>query len=164
VSRPIFLWLAVSTIASMVGSPGAAAQSLHPDFTAGAVGLQPLAAAEVHDARPIGQAAPQQAGPDRIRGALWGGGIGLVAGGLLGGLTAGSDDDGGFGDSLVESAATGEAVLLGAVGGAVIGALLGATVFAPSHRSASHPAGAMRLSVHPMGAVIGVSGEVGIGR
>jgi hypothetical protein len=72
---------------------------------------------------------------DRLRGALWGGGIGLVAGGLLGGLTVeSSNGDDGFGGSLVESSATGEAVILGALVGAAIGAVLGSTVFAPAHR------------------------------
>jgi len=71
---------------------------------------------------------------DRLRGALWGGGIGLVAGSLLGGLTVGSaDGDDGFGGSLAEASATGEAVVLGALVGAVIGAVLGSTAFAPTH-------------------------------
>lgn len=88
-----------------------------------------------------------QASPDRTRGALWGGGIGLVAGGLLGGLTVESDEGGDFGGSLVEGAATGEAVVLGALTGAVIGALLGATLFAPSkaRRGGSDPGRALQL-------------------
>ncbi|MDH3208583.1 MAG: hypothetical protein OEO79_18430 [Gemmatimonadota bacterium] len=71
---------------------------------------------------------------DRVRGALWGGGIGLFAGGILGGLTVGSvEGDDGFGGSLVEASATGEAVVLGALVGAVIGVVLGSTAFAPRH-------------------------------
>jgi hypothetical protein len=86
-----------------------------------------------------------------------------VAGGLLGGLTAGSGDDGDFGDSLTESAAVGEAVVLGAVVGAAIGALLGATLFAPSGRSSAGDGGALSLSVHPSGSAIAVTGQLRVG-
>lgn len=68
----------------------------------------------------------------RRRGALWGAGIGLVAGGILGGLSVQSDDEDGYGAGLAEAAATGAAVVLGAILGAGLGAVLGATVFAPS--------------------------------
>ena len=56
-----------------------------------------------------GPTAQQEAGRNRAKGALWGGGIGLVAGGILGGLSVQSDDDDGLGSSMVESAATGPA-------------------------------------------------------
>ena len=71
-------------------------------------------------------------GKTRRKGALWGGGIGLVAVGLLAGLSVDAEEEGAFGE-LVEAAVTPAAVLAGAVLGAGIGALLGATVFAPSH-------------------------------
>lgn len=87
----------------------------------------------------------QEVRRDRRKGALWGGGIGLVAGGLLGGLTVESDD----GDGLVESAATGEAVVLGALVGAGLGALLGATVFAPSRPMPSGAERGMAVVVAP---------------
>ena len=88
----------------------------------------------------------------RRRGALWGAGIGLVAGGVLGGLSVQSDDEDGYGAGLAEAAATGAAVVLGAILGAGLGAVLGATVFAPS---TSLPAGhAMRVA--PMVAPHGV--------
>lgn len=77
-------------------------------------------------------APPQESpGKNRTKGALWGGGIGLVAGGLLAALTIQTDEGGAVGD-VVEDALTPVAVVMGAVGGAAIGALLGATVFAPS--------------------------------
>ena len=161
-SRRIFLALAVSVAASIAGSSRAAAQSVQPGPTVTTLAAQGLARAELPDAWVIRQAA-QQTGRNRTRGALWGGGIGLVAGGILGGVTVGSDDEDGFGGSLVESAATGEAVILGAVVGAGIGALLGATLFAPSRRATPVVASPLRFSVHPSGLVIGVSGQVGIG-
>ena len=86
-------------------------------------------------------------GPRRGRGALWGAGIGLVAGGLLGGLTVGSDED--VGGSLVESAATGEAVLLGAALGGAVGALLGATVFAPGGEAPDSDRAAPSVAIRP---------------
>lgn len=88
----------------------------------------------------------QQTGPDRLKGGLWGGGIGFVSGALLGGLSVGSGDDGSDG-SLVEAAATGEAVVLGALMGAALGAVLGATVFAPDRRHADRPeVGTVRIA------------------
>lgn len=78
--------------------------------------------------------------PNRGRGALWGAGIGLVAGGLLGALTLESDGDGDIGSGLADAAATGEALVFGALVGAGIGALLGATVFAPSRSPADERA------------------------
>jgi len=105
------------------------------------------------------QLPPGETGPDRLRGALWGAGIGFAAGGLLGGLTVGSDGgDEGFGSSLVAASATGEAVVLGALVGAVIGALLGATVLAP-HRS---PAEASRGEVDISAARITAPGVIDI--
>lgn len=90
---------------------------------------------------------PADEGRNRLVGGLWGGGIGLVAGGILGGLSVESDaDDGGFG-GLTEASATGEAVVLGAFVGATIGALLGATVFAPAPRQG---APSSNLSATPM--------------
>lgn len=91
---------------------------------------------------------PQLAERNRGKGALWGGAVGLVAGGLLGAASVESDDDDGFGGSLVESAATGEAVVIGALVGAGLGALLGATVFAPTRTSTSSN-GAMAIRVSP---------------
>jgi len=110
------------------------------------------------------EAEPQVSGPDRGRGALWGAGIGLVAGGLLGGLTVRSETDSELGGSLAESAATGEAVILGALVGAGIGALLGATVLAPGRavESASDQSGALRVtplvSLHGFGVRVRVRG------
>lgn len=96
-----------------------------------------------------GAPAPQrETGRNRTKGALWGGGIGLVAGGILGGLSVQSDNDA-PGASLVESAATGPAVVLGALFGAGIGALLGATVFAPSRPPASGAPDGMAVLVAP---------------
>ena len=92
----------------------------------------------------------------RVRGALIGGGIGLVAGGVLGGLSVSSDADEGFGGSLVESAATAEAVMLGAVVGAGVGVILGATVFAPAKRVA--PTAAFR-STRTSGSGLNTSGR-----
>lgn len=112
-----------------------------------------LAGAGVHRLAegPVGPV--PQAGPARGRGALWGGGIGLVAGGLLGALSVSSDEsDGDFGGSLVESSATGEAVVLGALVGAGIGAVLGATVFAPSPSAVESNAG-LTLSIVPVAAM-----------
>jgi len=125
-----------------------------------------LRATRASESAPLGSwpAPPQQVGRNRTRGALWGGGIGLVAGGLWGGLTVGSGTEGGFGGSLTESAATGEAVLLGALVGAGMGALLGATIFAPAERSEPSGSGAVSLAVHPSWAGIALAGRVRIGR
>jgi hypothetical protein len=84
---------------------------------------------------------------NRGKGALWGATLGLVAGGLLAGLTASSEEDDGFGGGgLAESAATVEGVVFGALLGAGLGAILGATVFAPSRSRGS--AGGGNLAVH----------------
>lgn len=115
---------------------------------------------------PITRVVGADTGPDRIRGALWGAGIGVLVGGLLGGLTVGSDEsDDGFGDPLVEGAATVESVVLGALAGGAIGALLGATVFAPSRRptglAAREPTFLVSPSVSASGA--GVSARLRLG-
>ena len=111
-----------------------------------------------------GPTPPQEVGRNRTRGALWGGGIGLVAGGLLGGLTVGLDDEDGFGGSVTESAATGEAVLLGAVVGAGIGALLGSTIFAPAQRSEAAVSRTLGLAVRPSPTGIALAGRLWVGR
>lgn len=159
----VCLGVAVLAVASIAGPFDAAAQSAAPSAFYGSVALRNTRVSEaaLPDAWP---ASPQQVERDRTRGALWGGGIGLVGGGLLGGLTVGSDDESGLGGSLTESAATGEAVLFGAVVGAGIGALLGATIFAPAHSSGVVDGGGMSLTVHPKGAAIALLGRVRIGR
>jgi hypothetical protein len=98
---------------------------------------------------------------NRGKGALWGAGLGLVAGGLLAALTVSSDEDDGLGGGgLAESAATAEGVVFGALLGAGLGAVLGATVFAPSRSGGA--AGGGNLAVHvaprslPDGAGVGV--------
>lgn len=106
-------------------------------------------------------ATPQEAGRNRLKGALWGGGIGLVAGGILGGLSVQSDDDD-PGSSLVDAAATGPAVVLGALVGAGVGALLGATVFAPSRPAPSGAEGGMAVLVAPRRAGDGTGVSVGL--
>ncbi len=155
----------LATVSTMVPS-GAEAQSTQPDGGgAGVFTLRPLIGSALLDVLTAPREEPQHVGRDRTRGALWGGGIGLVAGGLLSGLSVGSDDENdGFGGSLVGSAATGEAVILGAVLGAGIGALLGATVFAPSRPSAAGDGGGMALSVHPTLSGLSVAARVGVGR
>lgn len=113
------------------------------------------------DANRIGVA--QTGGRRRARGALIGGGIGLVAGGILGGLTVTSDDGGdGFGGSLAEGAATAEAVMLGAVVGAGLGAILGATVFAPKVRTSGTSDGALAVTVIPRFDATGPGVSVGM--
>lgn len=115
-------------------------------------------------ARPSERDAGEAARRNRSRGALWGGGIGLVAGGVLGGLFVSSDEDDGFGDSLVEGAATGEAVLLGALVGGALGAVLGATVFAPSHAGAVDADSASGFSVWPIASLRTLGFSVRISR
>jgi hypothetical protein len=100
----------------------------------------------------------EENGRRRGRGALWGAGIGLVAGGLLAGLSVETEDDTGLGGGLTEASATGEAVVLGAVVGAGIGALLGATIFAPS----GSERGESRVSVTPIALTRGVALRVDI--
>lgn len=162
-SLRVFVVAAAFGVASTIGHSGAAGQSAQPSSKELAAALRILVESGP-DSPSIWQAPPQQVGRNRTRGAMWGGGIGLVAGGLVGGLSADADDGGGFDGSLTESAATGEAVLLGAVVGAGIGALLGATILAPSHRSTSADGDALRLSLHPSGPAVVVSGRVRIGR
>jgi hypothetical protein len=164
VTRRTFRALAIFATASAIGYSGAAAQSPEPHVIVGALGLRPVAGSEFQDTPSAWREPLQAVGRNRSRGALWGGGIGLVAGGLLGGLTATSADEGDFGSSLAESAITGEAVLLGAVVGAGIGALLGATVFAPAHRLASGDRVGVTFSVHRSGPTVAASGRVRIGR
>lgn len=77
------------------------------------------------------------AGPNRKKGALIGGGVGLVAGMLLGAATSGDcygacDDPYGVGgDDLVEATATGLGAIMGGVIFGGIGAGAGAFFFAP---------------------------------
>lgn len=114
-------------------------------------------AAYADDAFPAFQSVERNRG----KGALWGAGLGLVAGGLLAGLTASSEEDEGFGgEGLAESAATVEGVVFGALLGAGLGAILGATVFAPSRSDGSAGGGglAVRVATRPRadGAGVGV--------
>lgn len=160
----VCLGVAVLAVALIAGPFRVAAQSATPGSLHGSPALRTTWASEASLPDIWPAAPPQQVGSDRTRGALWGGGIGLVGGGLLGGLTVGSDDEGGVGGSLTESAATGEAVLLGAMVGAGIGALLGATIFAPAHPPGAPDGGGMSLTVHPIGAAIALTGRVRIGR
>jgi hypothetical protein len=166
VSRPTFRALAIFAVVSTMVPSGAAAQSAQPDGgDAGALAVRPPDWSELLDVPTAWHEAPQQVGLDRARGALWGGGIGLVGGALLGGLTAQSGDEGdGLGDTLAESAATGEAVVLGAVLGAGIGAVLGATVFAPSKPALSRAGGGLALSVHPAPFMLSVAARVRVAR
>lgn len=93
---------------------------------------------------------------NRGRGALWGAGIGFVAGGFLGVVSVESDGGDEFGgDSLVESAATGEAFLLGALVGAGLGAILGATVFAPSSEVSEDDGTDFALRLIPIASTVG---------
>lgn len=124
---------ALLILAACSALAGPAMAQSHPLLTsAGAAALTPPMPAQP-DLPPAGQESP---GKNRKKGALWGGGIGLVAGGVLAGLSVESEEEGPLGE-IVEAAVTPAAVLVGAVLGAGIGALLGATVFAPSHSPAS---------------------------
>lgn len=115
-------------------------------------------AAYADDAFPAFQSVERNRG----KGALWGAGLGLVAGGLLAGLTASSEEDDGFGGGgLAESATTAQAVVLGALLGAGLGAILGATVFAPSRSGGA--AGGGNLAVHVAPRPRGDGGGVGVG-
>lgn len=129
----------VSALAS-AAVPASGQESLQFAVTGVPPGFRPVGAALMEPHPP-----PQQSpGKNRAKGALWGGGIGLVSGGLLAALTIRSDEGGAVGD-FVEDALTPAAVVAGALGGAAIGALLGATIFAPS-RDAS---GASSLVLAP---------------
>jgi hypothetical protein len=86
---------------------------------------------------------------NRRKGALWGAGVGFVAGGLLAGLSVGSEEDDGFGESIAESALTAEAVVFGAAVGAGLGALLGATVFAPHRLTPAAEAAGIAIRIEP---------------
>jgi len=163
VPSPVFRAAAVFAAISAIGYSCAAAQSTESDVSAGARALSPLPGSELQDTLRAWREPPQAVGPDRSRGALWGGGIGFVTGGLLGGLTATSGDEDDFGSSLTESAVTGEAVLLGAVVGAGIGALLGATLLAPSHRPTSGDGVGLTFSIHRSSPAVAASGRVRIG-
>jgi hypothetical protein len=152
-SRPLFISLILLAVlpAAVAAQPTASASSVLASPPRSSIALEFVDASGPWT-QPVGDVAR-----NRTRGAVWGGGIGLLAGGLLGGLTVQSDDEGdGFGGSPLEGAATGEAVILGAVVGAGIGALLGATVFAPARRDA--------LLVQPTRSGLVLGARVGLGR
>lgn len=110
------------------------------------------------DALPVFQSVDR----NRAKGALWGAGLGLVAGGLLAALTASSEEDDGFGgEGLAESATTAEGVVFGALLGAGLGAILGATVFAPSRSPGSAGGRNLAVNVSPRPGADGA--RVGVG-
>jgi len=86
------------------------------------------------------EAIESSAGRRRIRTALLGGGIGLLAGGIAGGLSASGSDNGDFGSSLVEAGATAEAAIGGALVGAVLGGLVGDLIAPEAWRKVRMPA------------------------
>ena len=163
-SSPVFRAVAIFAALAAIGYTGAAAQSTESEVSVGTRVLSPLAGSVLHGSPSAWLEPPQAVGHDRRRGAFWGGGIGFVAGGLLGGLTATSGDEDDFGSSLTESAVTGEAVLLGAVVGAGIGALVGATLLAPSHRLTSGHGVGLTFSIHRASPAVAASGRVRLGR
>ena len=121
--RRLWLFFFIAGAAALMAPPDLAAQSASSFRADGYIAPHGRSAVTV---------ALQDASRDRSKGALWGGAIGLVGGGILGGISVESESNGVADGGLVEASATGEAVILGALAGAGIGALLGATVFAPA--------------------------------